>query len=263
MRVTDNRFWNRYYGAAKLRVSGQLDGKYVNDSDLVYENGYLMADNEYDVLLQLADANCTPESNKKTGAGSGNANIEADEAITGPNETGYDADAVNTYNEDVVGIDRINSDYDYTTQALRPNYDDKKLASLLTDKVQVDENLTDLEVGDLIVVTRLADDSEHSFTNGPRAKYVDINGEGLVTVTFDANGGAGADNRCERYPDGSHDGPCCRSGGSGGWYDAGCAGEPGWVRHLGAVPAGRGDRSPSQGSLGGLPVAAVAAGWGH
>ena len=102
------------------------------------------------------------------------------------------AGAVNTYTEDVAGIDRINSDYDYATQALRPNYDDKKLASLLSDKVQVDDSLTDLEVGDLIVVTRLADDSERSFTNGPRAKYVDINGEGLVTVTFDANGGTGA-----------------------------------------------------------------------
>ena len=117
VRMTDNRFWNRYYGAAKLRVSGQTDAKYTYDSDLIYEDGYLMAADEYDVLLQLADANCTPVSNKKTGAGSGNANIEADEATTGPNETGFDADAfaaeVNAATRvyDLAwGIDRVSND---------------------------------------------------------------------------------------------------------------------------------------------------------
>ncbi len=104
----------------------------------------------------------------------------------GVNMTNVEGD-VNSYDEYIEGTDAINSDYDYETQALRPNVADKKQASLLSDQATVDETLTDLEVGDLIVVTRLADDTERSFTSGPNAKFADINDEGVVTVAFDGN----------------------------------------------------------------------------
>ena len=58
-RVTNIDWWNRYYGTAKLK---QGDNRFV-DSDLVYDNGYLMADDEYDVLLRPKAGSDQPPSN--------------------------------------------------------------------------------------------------------------------------------------------------------------------------------------------------------
>ena len=72
LRVTDERLWDRSFGAAKLHATtGGIT--YANDSDLVYSDGYLMGAEEYDVLLQKADDN-SPVSNRRVAPNSKNDN---------------------------------------------------------------------------------------------------------------------------------------------------------------------------------------------
>ena len=68
----------------------------------------------------------------------------------------------------VAEADRLNSDFDDNTLALRPNNADIKLPSRLT----TDDGHS---VGDLIVLSQLADEDEGSSTPGPYATYEDVN----------------------------------------------------------------------------------------
>ncbi len=72
-RVTNLDWWNRYYGTAKLK---QGDDRMV-DSDLVYDNGYLMADDEYDVLLRPKSGADQPPSNCWSAPSPNNPNNDA------------------------------------------------------------------------------------------------------------------------------------------------------------------------------------------
>ena len=84
VRITDQRWWDRYFGTAKLQVSGFNGTDYDHDSDLNVKTGYLMGDDEYDVLLQVSNgaennAN-SPISNGRVAPNSKNPNNGEDEA---------------------------------------------------------------------------------------------------------------------------------------------------------------------------------------
>ncbi len=82
LRVVDTQVWDRNYHVAKYLQTA--DGAtYQTDSDLVYDSGYLMAEGEYDVLLnayQATEQNATtPASNRATVPNAKNPNqVDAD-----------------------------------------------------------------------------------------------------------------------------------------------------------------------------------------